>query len=214
LAGDTLFAEAFRILTQSKSNPERVVQAIHMLADVCVKICEGQHMDMSFEKMPIVKEKDYLEMIRKKTAVLYAASSSIGPLLNDCSTKVTEKMWKFGEYVGMGFQIYDDVLDLIGSKEKLGKDWGSDILQGKKTLVMIDALNRGVNIEIYGKKSATEEEIQNAVDILKECGSVDYSLKKARQLVDKGISQLDILEDSDAKRTLIELAEFLISREF
>ncbi len=214
LAGDTLFAEAFRILCKSSASPDKVVSAVNMLSDVCVKICEGQQMDMEFEKRTDVSEEEYMEMIRKKTAVLYAASSSIGPVLNGVDDKTVRAMWNYGEKVGMGFQIYDDVLDLIGNRDKLGKDWGSDLVQGKKTLVAIHALNRGVNLEVFGRGKASEDEIERDVQRLRDSGSIDYALKIARSLVDEGISSLDVLDDNPGKKLLIELAEFLITREY
>ncbi len=214
LAGDTLFAEAFRILCRSTAPPEKVVSAVDMLSDVCVKICEGQQMDMDFEKRERVTEEEYMEMIRKKTAVLYAASSSIGSVLNGMDDRIVDSMWNFGEKVGMGFQIYDDVLDLIGDRKKLGKDWGSDLVQGKKTLVAIHALNSGVNLKVFGRGKASEKEIEEDVKALRESGSIDYALKTARALVNDGISSLEILDDSPGKELLIELAEFLITREY
>jgi len=213
LAGDTLFAEAFEILTRCDVEPENLVRATEMLADVCVKICEGQFLDMSFERRDFVSEKEYMEMVKKKTAVLIACSCSIPAVLFGESKEVIDALWNFGLLSGIGFQIHDDVLDLIGG-EKIGKDWGSDLVEGKKTLVIIKAMEMGVDIEIFGKGKASREEIERAVKRLEECGAIAYASKRAREFVEKGKSYLKVLPDSEAKTLLMEIADYLVTREY
>ncbi len=213
LAGDTLFAEAFRILTRCDVDAENLVRAVDMLADVCVKICEGQFLDMSFERRDFVSEEEYIEMVEKKTAVLIACSCSIPAVLFGEDDRVVEALWNFGLLSGIGFQIHDDVLDLVGG-EKIGKDWGSDLVEGKKTLVMIRAMELGVEIEIFGKGKATKDEIARAVEKLRDCGAIDYASKKAKEFVRMGKEHLRILPDSDAKRLLMEIADYLVTREY
>ena len=213
LAGDTLFAEAFKILTRCDVEAENLVRATEMLADVCVKICEGQFLDMSFERRDFVSEEEYMEMVKKKTAVLIACSCSIPAVLFGENREVVDSLWNFGLLSGIGFQIHDDVLDLIGG-EKIGKDWGSDLVEGKKTLVIIKAMEMGVEIEIFGKGKASREEIERAVKKLEECGAIDYASKKAREFVEMGKSYLKALPDSEAKTLLMEIADYLITREY
>jgi len=215
LAGDTLFAKAFSILASDEAHrPENVVKACKMLADVCVEICEGQYIDMSFEDRDIreVSEEEYLEMVRKKTAVLIACSCSIPAVLSG-EENYARALWKFGELCGIGFQIHDDVLDLIGG-EKIGKDWGSDLVEGKKTLIMIEASRLGVEIPVFGKGKASKKEIEEAVRILEDCGAIAYARKKAKEFVEKGKRELEKLPDSEAKKLLEGIADYLISREY
>ncbi len=213
LAGDTLFAEAFKILTKCNVKPENLVKAVDMLADVCIKICEGQYLDMSFESRDFVSEEEYINMVEKKTAVLIACSCSMPAVLFGEKEEIVEALWNFGLLSGIGFQIHDDVLDLIGG-ERIGKDWGSDLVEGKKTLVVIKAMEMGVEIEIFGKGKATKEEIAKAVQKLKDCGAIDYASKKAKEFVEKGKEHLKILPDSEAKRLLIAIADYLVTREY
>ncbi len=213
LAGDTLFAEAFEILTKCEVDARNLVKAVGMLAEVCVRICEGQFLDMEFEKREFVSEEEYLEMVKKKTAVLIACSCSIPAVLYGKSNRIIDALWNFGLFSGIGFQIHDDVLDLIGGK-RIGKDWGSDLVEGKKTLVIIKAMEMGVEIEIFGKGKASEEEIEKAVKKLEDCGAIDYASKVAREFVEKGKGFLKVLPDSDAKNLLIELADYLVTREY
>ncbi len=213
LAGDTLFAEAFEIITRCDVDAANLVRASRMLTDVCVKICEGQYLDMSFEKQNSISEEDYLEMVKKKTGVLIAASCALPAVLFGKDDEIVDALWNFGLLSGIAFQIHDDVLDLTG-KDKIGKDWGSDIVEGKKTLIMIKAMEMGVEIDIFGKGKATKEEIEKAVKKLEKCGAIDYAAKKAREFVEEGKARLSVLEDSSAKSLLMDIADYLVTREY
>jgi geranylgeranyl diphosphate synthase type I len=211
LAGDTLFAEAFRILTMCDVRESNIVKAVEMIADVCVKICEGQYLDMDFERRDVSVD-EYLDMIEKKTAHLIACSCSIPAVLLGKDSFV-KPLWDFGLYSGIGFQIHDDVLDVIGG-DKIGKDWGSDLVEGKKTLVILKAMEMGVEIEIFGKGKATKEEIAKAVEKLKDCGAIDFASKKAKEYVEMGKKHLDVLPDNQAKELLKALADYLVTRDY
>ncbi len=213
LAGDTLFAEAFYLLTFCDVESENLVKASRMLADVCVKICEGQFLDMSFEKREMVSEEEYIEMVTKKTSVLIAASCAIPAVLFGEKEEIVNALWDFGINCGIGFQIHDDVLDLVG-KDKTGKDWGSDLIEGKKTLIAIKAFRDGNIPKIFGKRRASPEEIEEAVRMLKEKGAIDYASSKAEEFVEKGKKRLEVLPDSEAKKLLIGIADYLIKREY
>lgn len=213
LAGDTLFAEAFKILTKCDIEAENLIRAVDMLADVCIKICEGQFLDISFEQRYFVSEEEYLDMVEKKTGVLIACSCSMPAVLFGEGEEIIDALWNFGLLSGIGFQIHDDVLDLIGG-EKIGKDWGSDLVEGKKTLVIIKAMEMGVEIEIFGKGKATKEEIAEAVEKLRDCGAIDYASKMAKEFVERGKEHLKILPDSEAKDVLIAIADYLVTREY
>ncbi len=213
LAGDTLYAEAFDILAMSDAEPSNVVKAIRKLARVCVEICEGQYMDMSFEERNDVSENEYIEMVRKKTGVLIGISASIPAVLFSSDSEIEKALWNYGVYSGIGFQIHDDLLDIIG-KDKIGKDWGSDIIEGKKTLIVIKAFEQGIELGTFGKGKASREELERDIQKLFDCGAIDYARKKAKEYIEQAKSQLEILEDSKAKTHLIELADYLIERDY
>ncbi len=214
LAGDTLYSKAFQILASTKTDPGSVVASMEMMARTCTAICEGQWLDMEFETKDRVSEDEYLEMIEKKTGVLYGAASWVGATLSGAPEEQVKGLEEFGRLVGMGFQIYDDVLDLTAPPEVLGKPRGGDLVEGKKTLIMIHAMERGVMPEVLGKKNATTEEIEAALSVLEESGSIDYARTKAASLVEQGKRALDVLEDSKAKDLLLELADYMISRRY
>ncbi len=214
LAGDTLYSKAFEIITNAKGEPSRILKCVDVLSRACRDICEGQWMDVEFEDRSDVTEEEYLEMIEKKTGVLYAASMMIGAIMGGASDEVADAFYESGRLIGIAFQIYDDVIDMTSAEEILGKVRGSDIMEGKKTLIAIHALNNGVQLDIFGKGRATTEEINEAVCVLEDAGSIDYVRCLAFSYVEKGKNLLDIVEDSPAKDILLEIADYMIKRSY
>ena len=212
LAGDTLFAEAFKIMSYCEVKSENLVDGMKKLAEVCVEICEGQQMDIEFEERDFVSEEEYLEMVRKKTSVLIALSSSIPAILFG-EKKYESALWNFGINAGIAFQIKDDILDLLG-KDKIGKDWGSDLVEGKKTLIVIKAFEEGVELESFGKGKADIEAIERDVKKLMECGAIEYAENKAIEYLNKAKRELEVLKDNEGRRLLEALAEFFVKREY
>lgn len=122
-----------------------------VLSKTCTEICEGQWLDMDFEKRQKVSKAEYIEMVEKKTSVLYAAAAKIGGLLGGASDEIAEALSDYGRLIGIGFQMYDDVLDMVTPEEVLGKVRGSDLMEGKHTLIVIDAFEKDVKLDIFGK---------------------------------------------------------------
>ncbi len=212
LAGDTLYSKAFQILGMTPADPQLILNSMDILSKTCTAICEGQWLDLDYEQRSSVSEEEYMEMIEKKTGVLYGASASIGATLSGASKDVALGLEKYGKLTGMGFQIHDDVLDLTASEKVLGKRQGGDIAEGKKTLIMIHAMERGLQLEVFGKQDASTQEIQEALGVLKRSGSIDYAKKRAAHLIDQGKKALDVLPDSPAKKLLQDLADYMIER--
>jgi len=214
LAGDTLYSKSFEILARIENEPARIVKCIDILSRTCTEICEGQWLDIDFELRDDVTEDEYLEMVEKKTSVLYAASVKMGALLGGASDEVADALYEFGRLIGIAFQIYDDVLDLVTPEEVLGKVRGSDLVEGKKTLIAIHAFNHGVKLDIFGSGSATKEEIDDAVIILEDSGSIDYARDLAISYIKEGKAKLDVLDDSEAKDILLAIADYMIERAY
>jgi len=214
LAGDTLYSKAFQVLGTSPAEPSVVLDAMNILSQTCTAICEGQWLDLEFENREKVSEEEYMEMIEKKTGVLYGASACMGALLAGASSATAKGLEEFGRMTGMGFQIQDDVLDLTAPMEVLGKRRGGDLVEGKKTLIMIHALDHGVRPEVFGKKDASMEEIEKSIAILEGSGSIEYASSRATELVERGKRALEVLPDSPAKALLLELADFMIRRRY
>jgi len=210
LAGDVLYAKAFEVLSYTRKEPEDVIKCLRLLSKACLHICEGQWLDITFENNKNVSEADYLDMVQKKTAVLYAASLAMGGILGAGTEDEVNALWDFGIAMGIGFQIRDDVLDLITPYEVLGKDRASDLIEGKMTLIMIHALKQGIMLD--PSKLTAEDEIDQAIEALQKAGSIEYAMEKARELLQVGKARLSVIADSEAKSELLTLADYMISR--
>jgi len=150
LSGDTMFAVAYEYLSQS--NPQVLPSALSEFTRTARLVCEGQQYDMNFEQQKLVSINDYLKMIRLKTAVLIGCSLKLGSILANVPDPETEKIYSFGENIGMAFQLQDDLLDVFGDEQKFGKEIGGDIVSGKKTFLLLKAF------EIASQKERTELE--------------------------------------------------------
>lgn len=214
LAGDTLYSKAFQVLGMTPAEPGRILGAMNMLSRTCTSICEGQWLDMEFESRDRVSEAEYMEMIEKKTGVLYGASAGMGAILAGASNEVVSAMDLFGRLTGMGFQLQDDVIDLTTPEKVSGKRQGGDLIEGKKTLIIIHALANNVPVQVFGKKEATSDQIQQSISILQKSGSIEYARSRAEEMVAQGKKALQLLPDSDAKTTMLELADFMIRRRY
>ncbi len=138
LSGDAMLICAYRLLAQS---PEaRLPELLKVFNEMALQVCEGQQYDMDFERKPKVSVVEYMHMIELKTSVLLAGSAVIGAILGGASEEDCRKLQRFGIELGLAFQLQDDLLDSYGD-ERLGKVIGGDILEGKKTYLMITAMS-------------------------------------------------------------------------
>lgn len=221
LAGDTLFSKAFEIIMNSdpeKNTPAQLSQTLVTVADACVKICEGQASDMSFEDRYDVSEEEYLDMIFKKTGALIAAASKAGAIMGGANQEVIDAMYDYGRLIGLAFQIQDDYLDLASDEETLGKPIGSDIAKGKMTIIAIKALaaSEGEDnkklLEILKDDNNSQEDIDVALDLFNKYGAIEYAKNVALENVASAKKVLEILPDSESKQMLFDLADFVLER--
>lgn len=216
LAGDTLFSKAFEmIITSKNTTSEQNNKALATVADACVKICEGQALDMGFEERFDVCEDEYMEMIFKKTGALIAAATKAGAIMGGADDDVIDAMYEYGRLIGLAFQIQDDYLDLASDEETLGKPIGSDIGKGKMTIIAIKGLasdDSGRFLEILKAEENSQEEIYEAIEILTNCGAIDYARNFALESVNQAKEVLEILPDSSFKKVLCDIADFVLGR--
>ena len=213
LAGDVLYASAFEFITLTDAPDNAKVRAISMLARTCVEICEGQHMDISFEARDDVLEGEYLKMIEKKTGVLYAAAAGVGAILAGGNPAHVEALYHFGKGIGMAFQVQDDIIDLVAPPEVSGKDRASDLREGKKTLISLKAMEKGFDLSPY-RRPLSATEIDGVIRKLEKMGVIDEVRAVARDLVKNSKQRLAILPDSEEKRLLLDIADHFLSRSF
>ncbi|MBI5681244.1 MAG: polyprenyl synthetase family protein [Methanobacterium sp.] len=219
LAGDTLFSKAFEtILDTDVENipPKRVVEALRTVVDSCIKICEGQALDIGFEGKLDVKEDEYMNMIYKKTAALIAASTKAGTILGGGTEEQIQALAEYGRLIGLAFQIQDDYLDVVSDEEDIGKPVGSDIVEGKMTLMVVHALANASKDDkerlISILKANNEDLVDDAIAIFNKYGSIEYTRDIALRNVKTAKELLDVLEDSEAKESLKLLADFVLER--
>jgi len=213
LAGDVLYARAFEFICQANAGEGAKVRAAALLAKACADICEGQHMDMSFEHRTDVTEGEYMEMVAKKTGVLYAAAAAIGGTLAGGSEQQVHALYQFGLNTGIAFQIQDDLIDLMTPAEESGKDQGSDLREGKQTLIMILARQKGVDLLKY-RRELSPGDIKKAIQELSETGVIDAVKGKASDLVADSDRLLGALPESKERQLLMDIGRFFVTRRF
>ena len=140
LSGDSMLVLAYQRMAQCR--PDKLKEVIDVFTQTALEIGEGQQYDMDFEKRDDVTEDEYIEMIRLKTSVLLACALKIGAILGDASVEDADNLYRFGEKIGLAFQLQDDFLDVYGDPKVFGKAIGGDIVSNKKTYMLINAFNR------------------------------------------------------------------------
>ena len=217
LAGDTLFAYAFEMITDSDIDYRIKADLVQNVAYVVRKIAEGQQMDINFEEKETVEPNNYLEMIRLKTSILFGAAAYGGARIGGTNEDEARELENMATNVGIGFQIWDDYLDATASENVLGKPSGSDIRQGKRTLLVIEALNRANAeqrkrlLEILDIENS-DEDIVEAVNIMNECGALSECHRQANQYLEGARKVLLKYPESESRTLFEELLEYMVTR--
>ena len=218
-AGNFMYYIPYLIIKNSKLN-EKIKLFIHeLIAEEMIKISFGQAMDIHWHNNNCsVTENQYLQMCAYKTGTLARMSAKLGAILGDAITEKTNALGKFAESIGIAFQIQDDILNITNTK--LGKDFGEDITEGKKSLIVIKTLEQANEtdkkrlIDILNLKTKNKELIKEAITIIKKYHSIKYSKKIAENIMKTAWEELDlILPDSYSKNKLKLFADFVINRE-
>ena len=216
LGGDVMLVVAYDYLNKiSNTYLHKVITLFNRTAR---EVCEGQQMDMDFEKQQAVGLDAYIKMIELKTSVLLAASLQLGAILGGASEGNRQHIYEFGKNLGIAFQVQDDYLDAFGDPEKFGKDIGGDIRQNKKTFLLIHALEAASNEQrndlLQLMKENPTDKVERVLEIFKACNVDDWAWQLKQQYMDKALEHLDaIAVVSLRKKPLLELANFLIQRE-
>jgi len=217
LAGDVMMVAAYDWLNKIKTGYlHRIIQLFNKTAR---EVCEGQQLDMEFEKRECVKVQEYLSMIELKTSVLLAASLKMGAILGGAGEGNQQHLYGYGKNLGIAFQVQDDYLDAFGDPQKFGKQVGGDILANKKTFLMIHALEVA---EDSRKKELTElmkqnpsDKVDRVLSIFRACGIDEWALELKNQYLNTALQHLDdIAVLSTRKEPLRQLAGFLVKRDY
>jgi octaprenyl-diphosphate synthase len=212
LVGDYLFAKSFKIL--SALNNSEIIKAY---SDATTLMAEGEVKELVKTADVKTTEEDYLDIIIKKTAVLFACASQAGAIIAGKENDCIKNLYDYGLNIGIAFQLMDDALDYI-SDEEFGKFIGNDLKEGKLTLPLIHAMERADKKEkdiiskIIYKKKLTAKDLKTVLGLVKNFGSIDYTLSKAKEAVEKAKNNLNAFPDSEYKTSLIDIANYIIER--
>lgn len=215
--GDALFALSFRLISEMDVEPVKIKRVLYEISQAVLKVAEGQEEDMSFETTFDITEDEFIEMIEKKTSYLFQASARCGAIVADGSDEQVEMMGEYARKMGIAFQVQDDYLDLMGDQIDLGKPVGSDIKAGKRTLMVIHALqnleddDRNRLIEILENES-TQEDVDEAINLLNKNSSIEYCRELAVKYANGAKDSIKSLPESDHKKILIDLVDYMIER--
>ncbi len=222
LSGDVMLIWAYRFLTDTEAGvPEKQIRLIHIFNKMAREVCEGQQMDMNFETRDDVTVPEYIKMIEFKTSVLIAAAFQMGALIGGATETDAEHLYEFGRNIGIAFQIQDDILDSFGDPLKFGKKVGGDIIQNKKTLLVLNALklaNATQNIDLQNLMSTSDvdevEKIEAVKSIFEATGATRLAELEMENYLKLGFEHLDATPLSIEKKNYMhDFANDLMKRE-
>ncbi|WP_373719077.1 polyprenyl synthetase family protein [Bacteroides heparinolyticus] len=210
LSGDAMLVMAYQFMAQCPE--ENLKEVMELFSRTALEICEGQQLDMEFERRKDVAEEEYLEMIRLKTSVLLAASLKIGALLGGASVEDAEYLYDFGMNLGVAFQLKDDFLDVYGDAAVFGKNIGGDILCNKKTYMLIKAFEhaddeqcRQLNAWVDAISFSPAEKIAAVTDLYNKIGVRELCEQKMKEYSERAIKSLAAVKVTDEKKKELEL---------
>jgi len=217
LAGDVMLVAAYDYL--NRISPKYVMAIMHLFNQTAREVCEGQQLDMDFEKSTDVGFDAYLNMISLKTSVLLAASLGMGAILGGAGERNQNLLYEFGRKLGLAFQVQDDYLDAFGDPEKFGKQVGGDIKSNKKTFLLIHALETATGADKRRLEellqSDEEGKVEEVVRIFRACGVDAWANELKDRYVNEAFAHLeDIAVLSKRKEPLKQLALFLTQRQY
>ncbi|MEM4699835.1 MAG: polyprenyl synthetase family protein [Candidatus Nezhaarchaeales archaeon] len=223
LAGDSLFNMGFKALSQAKFNGEVKVKALKLYVEAYEQLIDGMLMDIYLPMMREPTVEDYLTMIKLKTGALFEKSLAIGSTLARATPSQIAMLSQYGILAAQGFQIRDDILGLYGREEVVGKPVGSDIREGKMTILVIKALqqaspkDRDKLRRVLGKRDLSTEDVEEARGIIKDAGALEYAERLASELINEAKRKIRMVDPPLTERAVSffeELADFFIHRSY
>lgn len=219
-AGDAMLAIAFeRLVMSANIELHDIPSLVNRIAWMVRRVSEGQQLDIEFETRERVAEEEYIEMIEGKTAVMFQICAELGARVAGADDEVIECLAEWGRSVGLCFQLMDDLIDVLSDSATLGKPTGSDVAQGKQTLMVIHALSQPDSevksrlLSVLGKcEDATEAMIQDGITALDELGSIAYARARANEYHQHAHACLNRLPDGPAMLALRELTDLQLKR--
>jgi len=211
LVGDFLYSRAFQMMVQLSD-----MGVMRVLADTTNTIAEGEVLQLMHRHNPEVSQARYLDVIRRKTAILFEAACRLAGTTRHQPAEMIDSLARYGMALGMAFQIADDVMDYVGDSVSIGKNLGDDLAEGKSTLPLIFATARGTEAQAARIRDVLEKGERSAlpelIAILRETDAIDASFEIAERYANEAIDALSPLLESAEKTALITLAKFAVAR--
>ncbi|NOT83294.1 MAG: octaprenyl diphosphate synthase [Methylococcaceae bacterium] len=211
LVGDYLYSSAFEMMV--RTNNMRVME---ILSKTTTAIAEGEVLQLLNCNNPETSEAQYLEVISRKTAILFSAATRLAAVLSGTNSMTENCLADYGQHLGIAFQLIDDALDYKATQEELGKNLGDDLAEGKPTLPLIYAIQQSsqanAEIVINAIKNGCREDFNAVYQIVKNTHAITYTEQRAEEEAQKAIAALDSLPNSEYKQALIFLAQFAVQR--
>jgi len=210
LSGDSMLVLAYERM--AKCNPVYLSDVLHTFTETALEIGEGQQYDMEFETRNDVTEDEYIEMIRLKTSVLLACAQKIGAILAGASKQDQDNLYRFGEQIGLAFQLQDDYLDVYGDPKVFGKKVGGDIICNKKTYMLINAYNRAdaeqrreLQHWMEAETFNSDEKVAAVTAIYNKVGVDKLAIEKIAYYFEESKKYLDAVQVSDERKAELRL---------
>ena len=213
LVGDYLYSSAFEMMV--RTNNMRVME---ILSKTTTAIAEGEVLQLLNCNNPETTEAKYLEVISRKTAILFSAATRLSAVISGTDSDIEENLARYGQHLGIAFQLIDDALDYKANKEELGKNLGDDLAEGKPTLPLIYAIQHGTEAEaeiiINAIKTGNRDVFGEVYAVVQRTQAITYTEQRANEEAQKAIDSLAILPESVYKDALIALAKFSVQRNY
>ena len=220
LSGDSMLVLAYERMVE-RCPQNKLEQVLKLFTETALEIGEGQQYDMDFETRNNVREEEYIEMIRLKTSVLLACALKIGAIMGGASEQDADNLYKFGEQIGLAFQLQDDLLDVYGDPKVFGKEIGGDITSNKKTYMLINALNRADEQQhrelsrwIEARQFDRKQKVEAITELYNQIGIRQLCEQKIQYYFDEARKYLDLIEARDERKApLRRYADEMLHRE-
>jgi octaprenyl-diphosphate synthase len=214
LVGDFLFSRAFQLMVKTNS-----LKVMTILSNASAIISQGEILQMGVTRNIKATEEQYMEVIKSKTAALFIAACHASSTLTNTNRENIEAITKYGEFIGISFQLIDDYLDYVGSKNTIGKNTGDDFNEQKITMPIIHAMNYASNkeklflTEIFDKGVSKTGDFERVLDTLDKTKSLRFTISQAVNWSEKAVESLKVLPQSEMRDLLMELAYEIVGRE-
>ena len=214
LVGDYLYSRAICQIVDFRN------QSINeAMAEACRKMAEGEVLQLYYNGNPLMPEPEYLRIIEHKTAGLIAAACKIGSIIGGATDDQQDTLFRFGQHLGIAFQLADDTLDYAANGDQLGKALGQDLRQGKATLPLLHLLqhcpeqDRQMIKDRMETRTLSQEDLHRILTLMQEYGSIAYAMDRAQAFVAAAKQDLDSFEDGNPKRALSIAADYMVTRD-